>query len=162
MRERKSVAAAWSLRNKDTKVLIHQTVENSPDAFHARVPTSARDARTHVRSGCSAVTFAHRAPRVPWHRPFPPEGGSLLRARSIDRTGEMVLTLATWPFHPRLSSLPSGVPLILTRHALVASTRSTRSYGFYYNGFMRLQLLRVAIPHIECNIRYGARCPTWI
>lgn len=38
-------------------------LENSLGAFHARIPTSAHDARTHVRSGFSAVTFARRASR---------------------------------------------------------------------------------------------------
>jgi len=137
------LVVATCLRNKDTKVLIHQTV--SRIRFHARIPTSAHDARTHVRSGCSefsAVTFARRASRVPWHHPFPLGGGSQLatmplwmRARSIDRTREMVLTLATWPFHSRLSSLPSGVPLILTRHA--------RSFHVKHEGRSYAQILLI-------------------
>lgn len=38
-------------------------LENSLGVFHARMPASARDVRTHVHSGFSVVTFAHRASR---------------------------------------------------------------------------------------------------
>jgi len=108
---------------------------------------------THFRSWCTharpfrvfrVLCRDIRTSRVarPMTSPFPLGGGSQLatmplwmRARSIDRTREMVLTLATWPFHSRLSSLPSGVPLILTRHA--------RSFHVKHEGRSYAQILLI-------------------
>lgn len=112
-----SNSCATRARNKDTKVLIYQTVSRiRPVRFTHAYPLPLVK-RPHARP-FRVLRRDIRASRVPWHRPFPPGGGwSSLWARSIDRTEEMVLTLAAWPSRPRLSSLPSGVPVILTRHA---------------------------------------------
>jgi len=110
---------ARALRNKDTKVSIHQTVSRIrlvrfthaylfPLVIHARmsVPVSPP---WHSR-----VAHPVTSPVSSWRRVVTVDNG---QDRSIEWTREVVLTLTTWPFRPRLSSLPSEVPLILTRHA---------------------------------------------